>query len=148
MLTAPLLLALTLAPADASAPPDGPPPPAVVRVDDAGELKGTWEVVACFFAGKDESTTFKGGRLVFTGTSLRFVDPSGKDFGPYLFRVDAARDPSEVDEVTERGPPEKCIYRRTGNELLWAEDISGEGRPSSIKPAPGVFVWTLRRVKT
>jgi hypothetical protein len=30
MLTAPLLLALTVAPADASTPPDGPPPPALV----------------------------------------------------------------------------------------------------------------------
>ena len=63
-------------------------------------------------------------------------------------RVDPYRSPSQVDEVRENGRIDRGVYRRVGDEVLWAESTRPSGpRPSSFDPAPGVMVWTLRRVK-
>ncbi len=147
MLTAPLLLALTLVPADVSTPPDGPPPPAAVRVEDAGELQGTWEVVGCFFGTIDALDDFKGDRWVFAGTSARLFKSTGFVSHPSKIRVDATRNPYEIDETNQDGFFGPGIYRRTGDELLWAEEAADRSRPRSFAHAPGVAVWTLRHVK-
>jgi uncharacterized protein (TIGR03067 family) len=139
-----LLLTLTLAPGDAPTPPDGPPSPAAVRVEDAGELQGTWEVVDCVLKGYD-TTAFKGRRWVFCGVSGR-PDWGRRGFMPLTLRVDTARSPSWLDEAKDYGPGIPGIYRRCGDELWWALGTE-DGRPSSFEPATGVLVWTLRRVK-
>jgi uncharacterized protein (TIGR03067 family) len=148
MLTAPLLLTLALTPADASAPPDGPPPPAAVRVSDAGELQGTWEVVGCVNGAISLTAKYRGGKWVFTGpTAVRFDGNGGRVVGVSV-RVDPTSEPLQIDAASEDGFLSVGVYRRAGDELLWAVDVSGDGRrPSSTEPASGVWVWTLRRVK-
>jgi uncharacterized protein (TIGR03067 family) len=147
MLTAHLLLALTLAPADAPAPPDAPPPPDAVSVADAGELQGEWEVVACVYGGRNTTASFRGDRWVFVGASFRIVSRVGPASGPSTIRVDAAHEPPEVDDVTQDGKIGQGIYRRTRDELVWSAGEKGQPRPSSFQPAAGVFLWKLRRVK-
>ena len=143
----PVLLLLTLALADDPGSPDGPPPPAAVRVEDAGELQGEWEVVSLFIEKLDYSKASKGDRWVFAGTSVRLIHSNGHVFGPHAIRVNAACDPSEF-EYSDQGNRIRGIYRRSGDELLLAEDRYGDGpRPSSFEPANRVVLWTLRRVK-
>jgi uncharacterized protein (TIGR03067 family) len=147
MQAAALVLVMTLAPADASAPPDGPPPASSVRVEDATELQGTWEVVGCFGGTLDWTESFKGNRWVFAGLSARLVGPAEGLDKPRTFRVNAANCPAIIDSVDIEGFPCPGIYRRTGNELLWADGGMASGLPSSFDQATGVILWTLRRVK-
>jgi hypothetical protein len=73
MLTAPLLLAAILAPADA------PTPPPDAAVSDAGELQGEWEVVSLWIGYFDVSGQFRGDRWQFSGTvAVRFVASSAE----------------------------------------------------------------------
>jgi uncharacterized protein (TIGR03067 family) len=143
MLAAPLLLALALAPADA------PTPPPDAAVSEAGELQGDWEVVAHHHGAADRTAEFKGFRWVFAGASARLVSPAGGTLRPLNVRADAARRTSEADDpFAPDCPPQRGIYSRSGDALLWAMGVPGaSGRPSSFDPAPGVIVWTLRRVK-
>jgi hypothetical protein len=126
MLAAPLLLALTLAPADASTPPDGPPRQDAVRVEDAGELQGEWEIVSFIQNGDDRTTNFKGDRWVIAGTSLRLANSAGRVYHTTDVRRDNYSSPTEVGY--------RAVYRRAGDYLLWELE-------------PGVALWTLRRVK-
>jgi uncharacterized protein (TIGR03067 family) len=142
-----LMLAVTLAPADASAPPDGPPPPSAVMVSDAGELQGEWEIVSCVVGKSDESELFKGDRWRFAGTSAVRIDATqGQEYRADL-RVNPAADTPAIDLTTSRGEVCFGIYRRTGDELIWVMDRGSGRRLSSFEPAPSVEVWTLRRVK-
>jgi hypothetical protein len=78
MLTASLLLALTLAPADAPTPPDA-------AVSDAGELQGEWEIVRVSFNGNDETPLFKGDRWVFAGGPPTSLTPKAVSVGRQPF---------------------------------------------------------------
>jgi hypothetical protein len=116
-------------------------------VSDAGELQGEWEIVALSIDNKDWSRGFRGGRWVVVDFSHRFVDSAGVPWQPMTNRVDASRSPCEVDELHQDGRIERGIFCRTGDELQWTEGILlGSLRPASCDPAPGVAVWTLRRV--
>ena len=141
MHAAPLLLAAMFAPADA------PTPPPDAAVSDAGELQGTWEVVRVFFAGNDATSLFEGDRWAFAGESATFIPAK---LGPVKTAAVRA-DPTAATPAADRGRPNGTfspgIYRRGGDELLWAVDLAGYGRPTSFEPTPGVSVWTLRRVK-
>jgi uncharacterized protein (TIGR03067 family) len=141
MPTASLLLAAALAPADA------PTPPPDAAVSDAGELQGEWEVVGCDMEGGDETPRFKAYRWAFTGTSAALITARG---GP-LWTTTVRVDPAAAMPVIDRERPDHSVslgvYRRTGDELLWAAELIEERRPSSFDPAPGVIVWTLRRVR-
>ena len=140
MFTAALLLTLALAPADA------PTPPPEAAVSDAGELQGEWEVVSMFTQHGDMTRAFKGGRWIFAGMTLRLVSPKGSGLGPYALHI-KPYDPSEVEYVDERCKCFADYYRRAGDVLLCATCTNGKGKPPSFDPAPGVEVWTLRRVK-
>jgi len=142
MLAAPLLLALTLAPADA------PTPPPDAAGSDAGELQGEWEMVSCVLNGRDRSRRLGATRWVVVGSSHRVVYAAGPPGLPAAVRVDASRSPCEVDDSQQDGRIDRGIYRRTGDELHWADSLLRNApRPSSFDPAPGVVVWTLRRVR-
>ena len=141
-----LVLVMTLAPADASPPVDGPPPPSAVTVNDAGELQGQWEVVGCVEGRKDQSHRYKGGRWRFTGMSL-VIDAKVGIKGSHDIQVDPYCDPPAVDQVMLHGLPLAGIYRRFGDELIWAEERTTRERPASFEPVEGFVVWTLRRVK-
>ena len=144
-----LLLTLALAPADAPAPPDGPPPPDAVRVEDAGELQGTWEIVKLTTGKTNRTAEYKAFLWEFDGASARLVSRSGSVCRRLIVRVDATRCTSEaVDLNAEDGHNQRGVYRRTGDVLLWAVDATGEGRrPTGFDPSPEVRLWTLRRVK-
>jgi uncharacterized protein (TIGR03067 family) len=151
MLTAPLLLALTLAPADAPTPPDGPPPPAAVRVEDAGELQGEWEIVAVIRDGDDLTLLFEGRPFVFyygrAGTGR-------EAWTEFPLAVDPAADPPAIDlkpwGLRRVRGVERGIYRRSGATLVVAyqEKINGS-RPTVFEShaGSGVSLSTLRRVK-
>jgi uncharacterized protein (TIGR03067 family) len=142
-----LLLALTAAPADASASADGPPAAAEVRVEDAGELQGEWEVVGCVINRHNHTAACTGDRLVFAGTTAWIVYAGDPDRQRNSLRINAASEPAEIDWSAECSLPRHGIYRRTGDKLILADEGSGGRRPLSFEPAPGVAVWTLRRVK-
>jgi uncharacterized protein (TIGR03067 family) len=141
MLAAPLLLALALVPADA------PTPPPDAAVSDAGDLRGEWEVVGCIINGGDETSQFKGDSWRLTATSAVRLDATqGQEYRADV-RVGPAADPPAIDLTNSRGQVRRGIYRRAGDELIWAMNQSSGPRPSSFDPALGVVVWTLRRVK-
>jgi hypothetical protein len=143
--TMPLLLLASLLPADASAPVDGPPSPSAVQVSDAGELQGEWEAVECFFGLREVSADVRGYRWSFTGPSAHFVDERGvPQFDLWEIRVSLYSGSPHIDGASD-GRWRRGVYRRTGDELLWAS--SWAGQPSSFDPAPDVLLWTLRRVK-
>jgi uncharacterized protein (TIGR03067 family) len=136
-----LLLALVLAPADA------PKPPPDAAVSDAGELQGEWEVVAMVANREDFSSVMKRGRMVFTGPGVLHRDTAGRLVGQAdSVWVDPAADPPHADMVFSDGGRRPGIYLRSGDNLLWAWGEFHRSRPSSFDPAPGVTVWTLRRV--
>jgi uncharacterized protein (TIGR03067 family) len=135
-----LLLAVTLAPADA------PTPPPDAAVSDAGELQGEWEVVEVNSDRRELTFSCKGQRWVFAGMSYQIFVATGRAFALRTIRVDVAHDPSAFDEMCLDMPPLLCIYRRSGDDLVLVQG-SPARRPSSFDPAPGVVVWTLRRVK-
>ena len=142
MLSAPLLLTLALAPADAPAsPPDA-------AVSDAGELQGEWEVVSAFTQGGDSTAGFKGDHFRFAGASVVYSPLPGGPRKPSGIHVTLTADPPAIDREAVDGPgtSQLGIYRRAGDELVWAFDVSGNGRPSTFEPASGVILWTLRRV--
>jgi len=56
-------------------------------------------------------------------------------------------DTPTIDLTTSRGEVRRGIYRRAGDELIWATNQSSGPQPSSFDPAPGIVVWTLRRVR-
>jgi hypothetical protein len=141
MFAAPLLLAAALAPADA------PTPPPDAAVSDAGELQGEWEVVSAVIDRVDETRLFAGDRWRFTATSAARLDAvQGREYRSGV-RVSAAADTPAIDITTSRGEALRGICRRAGDELIWVMDRGSGRRPSSFDPAPGVEVWTLRRVK-
>jgi uncharacterized protein (TIGR03067 family) len=140
MLTASLLLALTLAPADA------PSPPPDAAVSDAGELQGEWEIESVFISKKDETRLYQGDRWVFVGSSHWIIEATGQATRPTTVRVDAGRGPSEVEVAYQGGKNDRGIYHRIGDELLWAEG-GAAGRPSAFELAEGVIVWRFRRLR-
>jgi uncharacterized protein (TIGR03067 family) len=158
MPAAALVLVMTLAPADASPPPDELPSVTPATVEDAGELQGTWEVVSRNIDGIDNSPGVKGDRWVFAGPGF-WLDANGiKQSVGTLVRADLAPRPSQFELVASDGSSRKGIYRRVGDELLvaWVSPprwtpvgilLSLESRPSSFEPTPGVTVWTFTRVK-
>jgi hypothetical protein len=124
----PLLLALACASGPANDPPDA-------AVSDAGELQGEWEVVSCRIGSTDETTLFEGDRWAFSGPSRVRIDAKRGPAARIAVRANPAADPPTIN----RG-----IYRRTGDELLWADDLVGDGRrPSSAnrKPRGGRGNW-------
>jgi len=149
MQAAALILVMALAPADASAPVDGPPAPSAVAAVDICELQGAWDVVACTVGGRDQLPLFWGHRWVFTGSAVRSLDATGRQAIPSdAFWADPTCSPARLDlpasgDIRLR----RGIYRRVGDQLLWAWTCSDDGPPTSFDPAPGVVVWTLRRVK-
>ena len=137
MLTAPLLLAAALAPADA------PTPPPDAAVGDARELQGEWEVVGCIINGGDETSLYKGERWTFAGPAAQRTRAN-----PYEVRADPSARPMTLDLTTRSGKVRRGICRLSGDEMLWVNGfMRGGGRPSSFDPASGVIVWTLRRVR-
>ena len=125
-----------------------PTPPPDAAVSDAGELQGEWEVVSWIIMGRDKAAVYKGGRLVFVGTSAWVVETTtGRIFSPSTLCVDVAACPATIDDACESGHGRLGIYRRVGDVLLWADANPGEPRPSSFEPADGVLLWTLRRVR-
>ena len=136
--TACLLLAAALAPADA------PTPPPDAAVSDAGELQGEWEVVSARGWQVNLTHNFKGELWVFAGPSAACTTPLQllARSGP------AGRIAVESNPAAEPPTINDGVYRRTGDELLWAQSTEVYGRrPTSLDPAPGVMVWTLRRVR-
>jgi uncharacterized protein (TIGR03067 family) len=116
-------------------------------VSDAGELQGEWEAVRVFFGGVDETPLFKDDRWRFTATSAVRIDAQqGQDY-PADVGVHPAADPPAIDLTTSRGEVLPGIYRRAGDELIWVMGRGSGPWPPSFEPAPGVEVWTLRRVK-
>ena len=132
----PLLLALACASDPAAALPDA-------AVSEAGELQGEWEVVGCVINGGDETSLYKGGRWTFAGPTARRTGSN-----PYGVRADPSAPPPTLDLTTRSGKVRGGIYRLSGDEMHWVDGHMPQGgRPSSFEPAPGVIVWTLRRVK-
>jgi uncharacterized protein (TIGR03067 family) len=149
MQAAALVMVMVLLPADAPASPDGPPPAAAVRVEDSTELQGRWEVVGCVVNGRDTKGWYKGDKWVFAGSLAVMTDVNGmRQYVQWSVRADPIPNPSHIEIVVEDGVmSRRGIYRRSGDDLLWAYDVSGIRRPSSFEPAPEVWVWTLRRVR-
>jgi len=141
-----LLLTLALAPADGCAAPDGPPPPAAVRVEDLSELQGEWEVVSVVRGGVAVLPP-KGERWSVTGHRFKRANATGQQFQDPALSVDIYSDSQGIVEAECRsgfGGP--FVYRRAGDVLLWAMHASGGG-PLTFEPGPGVTIRTLRRVK-
>jgi hypothetical protein len=61
-------------------------------------------------------------------------------------RADPSADPPHVD-LLDGSLPIRGVYRRDGDMLIWTIQNGPGPRPPSLEPAPGVTVWTLRRVK-
>src|ERR1700730_17951920 len=117
MLTAPLLLALTLAPADASPPPEGVTPPQA-EVEDLSDLQGEWEIVGCRMNGL--GLIFAGDCWIFAGDKACIqMAAIRKGFGRFSIRRSTA--PAEID-VTNGGKVTPGIYHLSGDELLLAWD--------------------------
>jgi hypothetical protein len=85
--------------------------------------------------------------MLFVGASAYLCDAAG---GAELLgnvRADSAADPRRIDVAVPEGVLRRTAYRRDGYELTWAWGRAAGPLPSSFDPAPGVTVWTLRRVK-
>jgi hypothetical protein len=134
MPAAALVLVMTLAPADASAPPPD------AAVSDAGELQGEWEVVSALSGKGDETRLYQGDRWAFSGARGR-GPLSGKAAAPLSLWCS----PPRADLVCGGRTVRRGIYRRAGDGWVWGDPDGPE--PSSFEPAPGHLVLTLRRVK-
>jgi uncharacterized protein (TIGR03067 family) len=134
MFTAPLLLAALLAPADA------PTPPPDAAVSDAGELRGEWEGVRVFFGGNDATSLFDGDRWAFAGGSATFIPAKRGPVRTMAVRADPTAATPTIDRGRTDGTFSPGVYRHGGDELLWAVDLAGYGRPTSFEPTPGVSV--------
>jgi uncharacterized protein (TIGR03067 family) len=141
MLTASLLLAAALAPADA------PPPPPDAAVSDAGQLQGEWEVVRCVVDGDDLSSRTKSDRWRFAGSSCVYLAAGFGPEPPIGVQVCPAAHLPAIDLTGSDGRSWRGICRPAGDELALAYDSKGGPRPPSFDPAPGVSLFTLRRVK-
>jgi len=148
MPAAALVLVITLASADASAPVDAPPSPPDAAVSDAGELQGTWEVVSVFVGKVDESEWYKGDRFRVTGTTAVLIDAKRGPISLSEIQVNPAADRPTINKAkSDDGIVYLGIYRRTADGLVWAIGLNGVGRPASFDPARNVMIYTLRRVK-
>jgi uncharacterized protein (TIGR03067 family) len=135
MLTASLLLAAALAPADAPThPPDA-------GVSDAGELQGEWEVVSVYEGKDDKSAGFKGDRWVIAGETFQAINAGGRPKTPKnALRVDAGCCPFRFDVTYWDDSSSFGMGRRAGDELLLAFARPGHNLPASFEPAETVDV--------
>jgi len=136
-----LLLAATLASADA------PTPPPDTAVSDAGELQGQWEVVSVFYGNADSTNLFNGDRWVFAGTSAIFIETKRGPGSRTGVRADPTAGTPTIDRERPDGSINRGIYRRIGDVLVWAQGPEGGRRPASFAPGNAVYLWTLGRVK-
>jgi hypothetical protein len=138
MQAAALVLAMTLAPSDASAPVDGPPPPDAVRVEDAGAVQGLWDIVGCVFGGGDCTDLYQGDRWSFTGYTGRRIDSiRGPVEEKFIVRPDNYSDPIRADLVDRPGNVRRGPICRQGDSLRWVW----------IRPDGVVTIWTLKKAK-
>jgi uncharacterized protein (TIGR03067 family) len=137
--TLPLLLALACA-SDPTPAPDA-------AVNDAGDLHGEWLVVGCNDGGTDRSPRFKGWRIEFAGASAYMLDDAGGGGLLGSVRADPTAHPRRIDVTAPEGVLHRTAYLRAGDALFWAWGRVDGPPPSSFDPAPGVNLWTLRRVR-
>jgi hypothetical protein len=125
-------------PADASNPVDGPPTPSAVRVEDAGEFLGEWEIVTCNVCGDDQTDTFNGKRWVIASHTASVVDATtGVPFLTVRLRPHAAASPLQLDVIRQSGRVFVAAFQQDGDDLVWRWS----------NPEKGVMTWTLRRMK-
>jgi uncharacterized protein (TIGR03067 family) len=93
------------------------------------------------------SDFFGGDRWLFTEMSDVRVHANRDPPSAGVLQVNPSANPQTIDRAKRDGSRRHGVYRVVGDELVWAWDEGGVGRPSSFDPAEGVIVWTLRRVK-
>jgi hypothetical protein len=98
-------------------------------------------------SGRDQTADVKGFRWNFAGEA-HVITCGNAATAPMLVRVNAGCYPRQVDTEDKQHQTTHGIFLLIRDHLLWADDVSGGGGlPSSFESAPGIAVWTLRRIK-
>jgi uncharacterized protein (TIGR03067 family) len=123
---------------------------ATTRADDARKkdtevIQGTWEPVGLILAGKPEATPAKDlPTRIFDGEKLTTKDPGKKTEEQATFKLDATKEPKQIDIMPKGGKTVQGIYTLDGDTLKIAYKIGGQERPTNLN-GEGVFVETLKR---
>lgn len=116
------------------------------KPEDAKEnLQGTWKVVSSVTDGrndperefKGQSYTFEGDKCILTKTNHTFT-------GSY--KVDASRQPAQLDITLDNGEMLKLIYQLDADTLKLGEQHGGT-RPKGFEAGRDTRQLTLRREK-
>jgi uncharacterized protein (TIGR03067 family) len=151
-MTACLLVLASMLPADATAPPDGPPTPREAEQEDFTDFQGEWDVVAFQFDGKDYFPTCKDIGWAFDRNTVYQRTP----VGAIARTVRLGHSTWPTIDVTDlnKGYVSRGVYLRVGDVLFWSTTWDDGGKSGGRRPTEfdskadsGVALWTLRRVR-
>jgi uncharacterized protein (TIGR03067 family) len=123
---------------------------AMASADDATKkaqkmIQGTWEPVRLSFGGKPDPTPAKDlPTRIFDGDKLTTKDPGKKTEEQATFKLDASKEPKQIDIAQKGGKTVQGIYVLEGDTLKIAYKLGGQERPTKLDD-DGVFVETLKR---
>jgi RNA polymerase sigma factor (sigma-70 family) len=126
------------------------------RVEHAMALKGVWEVTEMYANGTPFNdvtirTQFARDRRVeFTDTTMSWTKPRDGRRIENKYKLDAAKDPKQIDLTTPDGKVMPAIYRMRFDTLELCFDDDGKTRPTEFASREGSRqgLWILKRVKS
>ena len=121
---------------------------------DKAVLQGTWKVTASISKGdKANADEIKDLHLIFRGDAI-LVREDGKTQENFIFGVNPASKPKEIDLVLKIGPQkgriDRGIYELDGDSLkICIQTNKDKPRPTEFRSPAGSELWlvTLQRVK-
>jgi RNA polymerase sigma factor (sigma-70 family) len=110
---------------------------------EAEPLQGTWKVTRVWFRGLE----VPAGNLEIVFARDRFTQRGGPLPQPVLatFRVDAGKDPMQIDLFYPNGTTGPGIYRVNGDQLQLSLNPEGPERPANLGPGR-FFYYELQRL--
>ena len=113
------------------------------KQNDKDQLQGEWVVTSAEVAGK-KSDGLKDKKLVLKGD--KWTPPSG---GTLKFKIDAAKNPKQVDLMTDAGGDEQTwpgIYKIDGDTLTFCRSAGPGGkRPTEFRSGPEATLMVFKR---
>ena len=108
---------------------------------DAELLQGTWKAARVWF--HDQEVPPVNLEMVFAGDRFTMRSDIMAPMSA-TFRVDASKDPKEIDLVYPNGVTNPGIYRLEGDRLQLSINTEGPERPANLGPGKS-FYYTLQR---